>query len=114
MSQNVKVVGMNKFVRALERKTAEVERAVGQEINRSSLRVERRAKKGAPWDTGWLANTIYSHMMNSLNAEVVSPADYSIYVESGTRYMMAQPFVYPALKADWPTLQKNLNKIMRG
>lgn len=114
MSKNVKLTGMNVFLRNVKNKPAQVQRAVSQEINRSALRVERAAKMGAPWDTGWLSDIIFSAMLGSLKAEVVSSADYSIYVENGTRYMAAQPFLGPALKADWPKLQRNLNKIMRG
>lgn len=114
MSKSVRIVGLNAFVKQLNNQSNQVDQAVSQEINRSSLRTEKRAKQLAPWDTGWMSNSIYSWMTQVLRAEVISPADYSIYVEEGTRNMMAQPFMAPALKAEYPVLMKNLNKLMRG
>lgn len=111
---SVKIVGLNAFIKNVNKKPKEVQRAVGQEINRSSLRVEKRAKQIAAWDTGWMSNTIYSGMVSLIKAEIVSPAEYSVYVEKGTRYQMAQPFMFPAFKSEQPILMKNLNKIVRG
>lgn len=112
MSATFKVTGLNKFVRSVSQKPVQVQKAVDQELNRSSLRVERRAKKYAAWDTGWMSNTIYSSFVSTLLYEIVSPADYSIYIEEGTRYMMAQPFMRPALKEEEPILFRNLRKIV--
>lgn len=114
MSKSVKIVGLNAFIKSVKNKPKEVQRAVDQEIQKSILRIERSAKKSAAWDTGWMSNDIYSIMTAMAKGEVISPADYSIYIEEGTRYMAAQPFLYPAIKADYPLLMKNLNKLMRG
>ena len=114
MSKSVKIVGLNAFVKDLNKQPKIVQQAVDQEIQKSILRIERSAKKSAAWDTGWMANSIYSTMTAMAKGEIVSPADYSIYIEEGTRYMAAQPFLYPAFKADYPLLMKNLNKLMRG
>lgn len=114
MSRTVRVVGLNAFVKNVENKPKVVQIAVGKEIGLSSLRVEKKSKQKAPFDTGWLSDNIYASMVDQVKAEVVSPVDYSIFIELGTRFMMAQPFLFPALKADWPLLQKRLNKIMRG
>lgn len=108
------VKGLDKFIRNVQRKPAEMQQAVDAELNRSALRVEMRAKKYAPWDTGWLSNTIYSGMMQFLLYEIVAPADYAIYVELGTRYMPAQPFLYPALEEEYWVLMKRLNKLVKG
>lgn len=114
MSKSCRIVGLNAFVKQVNNQSKQVDQAVGQEINRSSLRTEKRAKQLAPWDTGWMSNNIYSWMTHAVRAEVISPANYSIYVEEGTRKMMAQPFMAPALKAEYPVLMRNLNKLMRG
>lgn len=102
------------FYRNLERQTREVKNKVSQETNRASLRVERRAKKYAPWDTGYMSMTIYSYMENTLSAVIISPAHYSIFVELGTRYMSAQPFIYPALQEEKPKYFANLARIVGG
>ena len=114
MSRTVRMVGLNQYIKAVQKKPAQVEQAVDREIKLSSLRIEKKSKQQAPFDTGWLSNNIYANVVRSMVAEVVSPVEYSIFIELGTRFMMAQPFLFPALKADWPLLQKRLNKLMRG
>lgn len=114
MSKSVRIKGMKQFVRNVQRKAPQLEKAIDQEIKLSSLRVEKRSKKMAPWDTGWLSNNIYANYIGFLQAEVISPVEYSIYQEYGTRYMFAQPFLFPALQTDWPLLQKRLTKLVRG
>ena len=114
MSRTVRMVGLNQYIKAVQKKPAQVEQAVDREIKLSSLRIEKKSKQQSPFDTGWLSNNIYANVVRSMVSEVISPVEYSIFVELGTRNMMAQPFLFPALKADWPLLQKRLNKIMRG
>jgi len=49
----------------------------------------------APVDTGYLRDHIMSQDEGDGRASVVSEADYSVYVEFGTRHMAAQPFFFP-------------------
>lgn len=114
MKINYRMKGLNKFLRQVRKKPDHLQKSVDQELARSALRVERDAKILAPWDTGWMANNIYSDKEGKLRFRVVSPAHYSIYVEKGTRYQAAQPFFFIALEDEYPRLMKNLNKIVRG
>ncbi|MDT2600992.1 HK97 gp10 family phage protein [Enterococcus hulanensis] len=114
MSKTVKIVGLDKFTRNVLQQKGKMEQAIHQEVVRSGMRVEKRAKQLAPFDTGWLSNTIYSFESGRLRTNVVSPAEYSIYVEEGTRYMAAQPFLFPAVKEEFPRFMKNMRKIARG
>lgn len=114
MNKSVKIKGMKQFIRNVQRKAPQLDKAIDQEIKFSSLRVEKRSKKLAAWDTGWMSNNIYASVVGLMQAEVISPAEYSIFIEMGTRFMFAQPFLFPALKADWPILQKRLTKLVRG
>lgn len=113
MSKRVRIVGLNKFIGKVSRNANEVDPAVSKEIGFSGLRVEKNAKKIAPFDTGWMSNEIYSEKVSELNVEVISPADYSIYQEEGTRYMPAQPFMKPSLQKEAPILMKKLNKMFK-
>lgn len=114
MSITYDVKGLDKFLSQVKRKPAQMQRAVDQELNRSALRVERKAKMNAPWDTGWLSNSIYSSKEMFLTYKVISPVEYSVYQELGTRYMSAQPFLYPALEDEYWVLMRRLNKIVKG
>lgn len=114
MRLTYRMKGMSKFMRQVRKKPQRLKIAVDQEMSRSSLRVEREAKMLAPWDTGWMSTNIYSNKMADLMYEVVSPAEYSIYVERGTRHQAAQPFFFIALENEFPKLMRNLNKIVKG
>lgn len=114
MKVSYDVQGMNQFIRNVKKKSEVTQKRVDQELNRSSLRVERRAKVYAPWDTGWLSNNIFSEKQGELSYAVISPVFYSIYVELGTRYMAAQPFLYPAMQEEYWVLMRRLNKIVKG
>lgn len=114
MSKTVKIVGLEAFARGVIQQSRKLERVAHQEVVRSGLRVEKRAKQLAPFDTGWLSDSIYSYGSGRLRTTIISPADYSIYVEEGTRYMAAQPFLFPAIKEEFPVFMKNMQKIVRG
>jgi len=114
MKVNYDLKGLRQFANNVKKKPAQVQRAVNSELNRSALRVERQAKKYAPYDTGWLSNNIYSMGTGVLQYSVISPVGYSIYLELGTRYMAAQPYMYPALEDEYPLLMRRLKQIMGG
>lgn len=67
-----------------------------------ALQVERAAKRYCAVDTGRLRSSI-SHGIRrdpgGLLAVVGTNVDYAPYVEFGTRYMAAQPFLRPALRS---------------
>lgn len=98
MSFSYKVKGLDKFIRRVQSKPKQAQRAVSAELNRSALRVERKAKIKAAVDTGFMRNGIFVARVGMLRYKVTSPAGYSVYVELGTRKMKAQPFLGPASK----------------
>lgn len=106
--------GLDKFLKQVSKKSAYVQKAVDRELNRSSLRVETRAKEYAAWDTGWMSTNIYSLKRGNLTYQVISPVMYSYFVEYGTRFQSAQPFMYPALEEEYPILMSRLNRLMKG
>lgn len=76
--------------------------AVGKDLLRRALRVERRAKLLAPVDTGRLRSSITHELAvdtQGLFALVGSSVEYAAFVELGTRYNRGQPYLRPALAA---------------
>jgi len=71
--------------------------AVPSALNKAGLLVLRRAKQKAPVDTGNLKLSINKPPATPSGVEVVSPAEYSVYQEMGTRNMPAHPYMRPAL-----------------
>lgn len=75
---------------------------VGRDLARRAQRVEAAAKTLAPVDTGRLRSSITWAIFRDgrgLYAEVGTAVFYAAFVELGTRYMSAQPFLIPALRA---------------
>lgn len=113
MSLIYKLKGLDRFIRSVELKSKTAQKAVDAELKRSAHRVEKLARVNAPVDTGWLRSQIYAEQQRLLHHRVVSPALYSVYLELGTRKMAAQPFLDPALRAEWPRLMENLKKMFK-
>lgn len=62
--------------------------------------IEAHAKIIVPVDTGNLKNSIAVEPVNDLDYIVNVGAEYGIYVELGTRFMAAQPFLGPSVTAN--------------
>lgn len=98
-----------KFLRA----AAVVPRTMPTPLEKCGLLVVRRAKMKAAVDTGHMRSVIAMHPAGRVGAfmaemDVVSHADYSVYVEFGTSKMAAQPFMGPALDESTPEMERIL------
>jgi HK97 gp10 family phage protein len=75
---------------------------VGKSLARSAVKVEAAAIRLCPVDTGRLRSSI-THQLTvdgqGLLALVGTNVEYAIFVELGTRFSPAQPFLRPALRA---------------
>lgn len=54
------------------------------------------------WDTGNLINSHTRYKMGGTAWRIVSPAEYSVYVHMGTKYMEARPWMETATNAAMP------------
>ncbi len=75
---------------------------VGRDLQRRALQVERAAIRGCAVDTGRLRSSITNELGQDgqgLVAVIGTNVEYAPYVELGTRNMVAQPFLLPALEA---------------
>jgi HK97 gp10 family phage protein len=54
--------------------------------------------------TGYLRSTIYAKIREWV-AEIGADATYAFFVELGTKYMQAQPYLYPAIQQYLPELE---------
>lgn len=74
---------------------------VAKDLARRAVKVDREAKHLAPVDTGRLRSSINNRIgvdHLGLIATIGTNVDYAIYVELGTRFAPAQPFLRPALR----------------
>ena len=72
------------------------------------------AQTVCPRQTGNLADSITLEIMdNGLTAEVAPHTNYAGYVEWGTRFMNAQPYVRPAYMQESERFKTDLSKLMK-
>lgn len=64
-------------------------------------------------DTGELVRMINSKV-GQLEAEVVSSAPYSSYLEFGTTNMRARPFLFPAFEREMAGFKRRLAELVKG
>lgn len=65
-------------------------------VRKTALMLEAEAKQRAPVDTGLLRNSIQAAQVAPFYWRVTVGANYGVYVEWGTRFMPARPFLLPA------------------
>ena len=85
----------------------QVQEKVRAWLNDWAKRIRDQAERNAPSRTGYLRSTIYAAVKDWV-AEIGAEASYSCFVEFGTRYMRARPFLYPALQQFLPELEANI------
>ena len=92
-------------LQALQQLDEAMLRHVRQQLERWAMEVREYSKTLAPARTGYLRSTIYAKVQE-WTAEIGAEASYAIFVEFGTRYMQARPYLYPAVQEFLPTLEQ--------
>lgn len=82
--------------------SAAVHRRAELATKKAAYDIEGHAKTRAPVRTGHLKTSIQASG-HGLDWRVDSPANYSLYVEFGTRHMGAQPYLLPASESVKPS-----------
>lgn len=83
-----------------------------QEVVGVAIRNARTVMNKGYW-TGNLARLIKADMNGKLSFTLTSNAFYSGFVEFGTRYMQAEPFIKPTIKTQGKQLQKDLIRLLK-
>lgn len=106
----VKVVGVGKLHAKLKKNVRldDVKRVV----RHNGAEMQAKAQRNAPVDTGTLKRSIGLEITDGgMTAEVRPTAEYSPYVEFGTRFMEAQPYLKPAFEEQKGKFKKDLQKL---
>ena len=110
----VKINGISEMKRALE-KQAKVEQMVSSVVKLNGAELQQKAQRNAPVDTGNLRRSINLSIKDAgMTAEVTAMADYSGYVEYGTRFMNAQPFMAPAFNVQKDIFIDDLKRVLEN
>ena len=108
----VKIVGIEKLQKKLIRNMDTS--AVKTVVQKNGSEMQTKAQQKAPVDTGNLKRSIGLVMRDGgLTAEVEPTAEYAPYVEFGTRFMNAQPYLKPAFEEQKEKFKKDMDKLAR-
>lgn len=107
----VKIVGMEKLQRKLKQNVRMDD--VKRVVRHNGAEMQTKAQQNAPADTGTLKRSIGIEITDGgMTAEVEPTADYAPYVELGTRFMEAQPYLGPAFNEQKEKFKKDMKKLV--
>lgn len=113
MSLTIEWQGDEKLERALQKASNESVEVVGKVLQNYAEKAKAKAKQIAPRDTWFMHDHIVT-IHRTLESDVHSQAGYSGFVEFGTRYMSAQPFMRPAIAFVEPMMISDMLKAAKG
>ena len=83
-------------------------------VRKNGAYMQKKAQRNAPVDTGTLKRSIGIDISDGgMTATVEPTAEYAPYVELGTRFMEAQPYLKPAFEEQKKQFEKDLQKLVR-
>lgn len=112
----IKVQGLDKLQKALKENVTmdDVKRVVRHNGSELQEKMQDNADFTRGYQTGETKRSIGLEIQDSgFAAEVGPETDYSPYLEYGTRFMDAQPFVRPAYNEQKAKFQRDMQKLVR-
>lgn len=83
-------------------------------VKSNGTQLNRKAKRLAPVDTGFLKGSITTSIeLDGLQSTTMPTADYAIHLEYGTRFMAKQPFLRPAFDIQKTVFLNDLERLMK-
>ena len=112
MSKSFEVRGVDGLLKQLH-KNANLD-DVKNVVKMNATELERNAKRDAPVDTGFLRRSIGLEFEDAgFTARVMATAEYAPYLEFGTRFMSAQPFIRPSFYPQSFRFKQDLDRLMK-
>lgn len=104
---NIRIEGISDLLLQIEKFDAAFQRAVDKEIEASCLKIVRDMKRLAPVNMGRLRQQITYKKLKPLKYELVSAANYSAYMEFGTKNNVRIPKGYGLLASQFKGVNIN-------
>lgn len=112
----IKVTGLDKLEKALKENVTmnDVKRVVRHNGAELQKKMQENADFTQGYQTGTTKRSIGLEILdNGLTASVGPETEYSTYLEYGTRFMDAQPFVKPAHDEQKKKFKQDMQKLVR-
>ena len=107
----VKIIGIEKIQKKLRQNVQMAD--VKKVVRHNGAEMQAKAQQNALVDTGTLKRSIGIEITDGgMTAEVEPTADYAPYVELGTRFMEAQPYLGPAFNEQKEKFKKDMKKLV--
>lgn len=112
MAHEIKIEGIAELDKKLARSIKK--QAVRSIVKKNGAALQKKAQKNAPVDTGTLERSIGLEIKDDGMTAVVEPtAEYAAYVEYGTRFMKAQPYLKPAFEEQQRKFESDMKDLVR-
>ena len=109
----VKIVGADDLAKFLENKADRLSKeSIQSALRKSGSNLEEKATHLVPVDTSNLKKSIKGQL-KGMSYVVDANADYAGYVESGTRYMKAQPYMRPAYESAKSKFKDEIERLIK-
>lgn len=112
----IKIDGLKELEKKLKANVTldDVRRVVRQNGAELQTKMQNKADFKMGYQTGTTKRSIGLEIKDSgMTAEVAPETEYSPYLEYGTRFMAAQPFVRPALESQSEQFKSDMQKLVR-
>lgn len=112
----IKIEGLEELEKKLKEnvKMSDVKRVVRQNGAELQKRIQGKADFKMGYQTGTTKRSVGLEIKDEgLTAESAPETEYSPYLEYGTRFMDAQPFVRPALEEQATQFKSDMQKLVR-
>lgn len=113
---SLKIEGLDKLEKALKENVTmkDVKRVVSHNGSQLHKKMQANADFTKGYQTGATKRSIGLEITDGgFTAEVEPTTDYSPYLEYGTRFMDAQPFVKPSFDAQKGKFKSDMQKLVR-
>ena len=112
MSRTIAIIGLQKAKAKIQDLTDL--RPAKKIVKKYTAKVQEKAQRKVPVITGTLKRSIMSAISEDGRLGIVAAtAEYAEYVEYGTRYMDAKPFMRPSADEIWDDFQNELAEVVR-
>lgn len=115
-SSGIHVEGLDKLMKKLKENVTldDVKRVVSQNGKELQEKMQAKADFKKGYQTGTTKRSIGLEIKDSgFTAEVAPTTEYSPYLEHGTRFMDAQPFVKPAFDEQKEIFKRDMQKLCK-
>ena len=108
----IEIEGGDELVRSIT-KRVDADRVVPV-IRRNTTQAQKKSMRLAAVDTGFMRRSITMRLDTiGLAGYITAGAEYSPYLEYGTRKMDAQPFMRPAAREQAPIFVRDMKNLIR-